>query len=112
MANIRQAKVESLLVKDISGILQREVAGWGVSEMVTVTRVRISTDLSHAKVYVSIFPGNRTHEIIDVLRQKATWIRGEAGKALGKQLRIVPELVFLVDDSLDYADRIDELLKK
>jgi ribosome-binding factor A len=112
MASIRQAKVESLLTRELSNILQRDVAGWGVHEMVTLTVVRISPDLSYARVYLSIFPNQRPNEVLEIIRHKVSYIRGVAGKILGQQLRVVPELVFLIDDSLDYAERIDELLNK
>lgn len=79
--------------------------------MVTVTTVRVSPDLSYAKVYVSIFPSERIEATMNSLNDKNKMIRFILGKKVGKQMRIIPELRFFVDDSLDYIEKIDELLK-
>ena len=79
--------------------------------MLSVTAVRVSPDLSYAKIYVSIFPSERVEAVMKSLEEKNKSIRFILGKKVGKQLRIVPELRFFVDDSLDYIDKIDELLK-
>lgn len=80
--------------------------------MISVTNVRISPDLSVARVYISIFPSSKAEEVFNILENTGKSIRGELGKRVSKQLRIVPELVFKIDDSLDYVEKIDELLKK
>jgi ribosome-binding factor A len=80
--------------------------------MISVTSVRISPDLSVARVYISIFPSSKAEEVFNILENTGKSIRGELGKRVSKQLRIVPELVFKIDDSLDYVEKIDELLKK
>ena len=77
----------------------------------SVTAVRVSPDLSYAKIYVSIFPSERVEAVMKSLEEKNKSIRFILGKKVGKQMRIVPELRFFVDDSLDYIDKIDELLK-
>lgn len=110
MATIRQNKVESLLKKDLGAILQQHGRDLGISEMVTVTTIRISPDLSYAKVYISIFPSNNAQEVLKKLGKQSATVRGILGKKIGKQVRIVPDLGFYIDDSLDYAERIDELL--
>ena len=79
--------------------------------MLSVTGVRVSPDLSYAKIYVSIFPSERVEAVMKSLEEKNKSIRFILGKKVGKQMRIVPELRFFVDDSLDYIDKIDELLK-
>ena len=79
--------------------------------MLSVTAVRVSPDLSYAKIYVSIFPSERVEAVMKSLEEKNKSIRFILGKKVGKQMRIVPELRFFVDDSLDYIDKIDELLK-
>ncbi len=112
MSGIRQEKVESLLKRDLSTIFQAETRGFGINEMVSVTVIRISPDLSFAKVYLSVFPSKNASTVIAVVRKNASFIRGILGKKIGKQVRIIPELAFHVDDSLDYSERIDELLKK
>ena len=79
--------------------------------MLSVTAVRVSPDLSYAKIYVSIFPSERVEAVMKSLEEKNKSIRFILGKKVGKQMCIVPELRFFVDDSLDYIDKIDELLK-
>lgn len=80
--------------------------------MVTVSEVRVSPDLSLAKTYVSIFPSAKAEEVMKLLNDNVKALRGELGHLVAKQLRIVPEIVFYLDTSLDYAEHIDELLKK
>ncbi len=80
--------------------------------LVTVSEVRVSPDLSVAKVYVSIFPSEKQEPVMALLEENNKALRGELGHVVGKQLRIVPELVFYLDTSLDYAQHIEELLKK
>ena len=74
--------------------------------------VRISPDMSIARVYLSVFPSERSQEIVKNINDNMKSIRYELGTRVRHQLRIIPELKFFVDDSLDYAERIDELLKK
>ena len=80
--------------------------------LVSVTRVRVSPDLSICTAYLSIFPSDKGDEILENIRKNEKSIRFELGTRVGKQLRIVPEVRFFIDDSLDYIEHIDELLKK
>ena len=80
--------------------------------MVSVTRTKISPDLSVCTAYLSVFPSERGEEIIKNINANDKTIRYELGTRVRHQLRIIPELRFFIDDSLDYIDRIDELLKK
>ena len=79
--------------------------------LVSVTSVRVSPDLSIARAYISVFPSERGGEIVKNLSGNMRAIRFELGGRLRHQLRIIPELKFFLDDSLDYLERIDELLK-
>ena len=111
-ATTRQLKVARELQKDLAEIIRSKgMAAFG-GAMVTVSEVRISPDLSVARVYVSIFPSVKAEEVMKVLQENVKAYRGELGRIVAKQLRIVPELVFYLDTSLDYAEHIDELLKK
>ena len=111
MQETRQNKVARLLQKELSLIFQQQTrATHGV--MVSVTRVRVSPDLSVCTAYLSIFPPARAEEIMDNIRANDKTIRYELGTRIRHQLRIVPELRFFIDDSLDYIEHIDELLKK
>jgi ribosome-binding factor A len=78
----------------------------------TVSEVRVSPDLSIAKVYVSIFPSSKQEEVMKILEENNRQLRGELGRQVAKQLRIVPELDFYLDTTLDYVEHIEELLKK
>ena len=108
----RQLKVAREIQKDLAEIIRAKgMAAWG-GAMVTVSEVRISPDLSVAKVYVSIFPSEKQSAVMGSLQDQNRILRGELGRKVGKQLRIVPDLAFYLDTSIDYAEHIDELLKK
>ena len=110
METTRQQKIARLIQKELGDIFQKQTqATHGV--LVSVSAVRISPDLSIAKGYLSIFPSERAQEILNNINANARQIRYDLGKRVRFQLRIIPELKFLIDDSLDYLDHIDELLK-
>ncbi len=111
MASIRQNKVARLLQKELSDIFQREGRNLFPGKMVTITVVRVTQDLSIARVYLSIFPGENNEKVIADISLQGKHIRHELGNRVRHQLRIVPELQFYIDDSLDYVENIDELLK-
>ena len=111
METTRQNKIARLIQKELSEIfLLQTRAMSGV--LVSVSVVRISPDMSYARVYLSIFPSERSEEIVKNINDNMKSIRFELGNRVRHQLRIIPELKFFVDDSLDYAAHIDELLKK
>ena len=111
-ASTRQLKVGREIQKDLAEIIRSKgMAAFG-GAMVTVSEGRVSPDLSVAKVYVSIFPSEKQESVMDTLQQNLKSYRGELGRQVGRQLRIVPDLVFYLDTSLDYAEHIEELLKK
>ena len=111
MQETRQNKIARLLQKELSVIFQEQTRSMhGV--MVSVTRVRISPDLSICTAHLSIFPSERGEEILNNIEQNNKSIRYTLGQRMRNQLRIIPELRFFIDDSLDYIEHIDELLKK
>ena len=110
MESTRQKKVARLLQKEISQILQQKTTELG-GKMITVTIVRMSPDLSLAKIYLSFFPFNKNEDPLIPLREHTSQIRHELGNKVRNQLRIVPELAFFIDDSLDYIEKIENLLK-
>lgn len=112
MDSTRQQKISRLLQKDLGEILMQLDKSILKGKMITVTTVRVSPDLSLAKVYLSIFPSGEANLFLDELRHHVKHIRNLLGQRVRNQLRIVPEIAFFIDDSLDYVDRIDELLKK
>ena len=109
METTRQQKIARLIQKELGDIFQKQTqATHGV--LVSVSAVRISPDLSIAKGYLSIFPSERAQEILNNINANARQIRYDLGKRVRFQLRIIPELKFFIDDSLDYLDHIDALL--
>ena len=111
MDSVRQNKVSRLIQRDLSEMFQKECKEYTEGAMLSVTAVRVSPALSYAKVYLSIFPSALAEKTMDTLNEKNKSIRFVLGKKVGKQMRIIPELRFFVDDSLDYIDKIDQLLK-
>ncbi len=112
METIRQSKVGRLLQKELGQYFQKEGVVLAPGAMITVTTVRMSPDLGSAKVYLSFFPSGKANEAIEEITKTARSIRYNLGKIVRHQLRVIPELFFFLDDSLDYLDNIDELLKK
>ena len=110
MDSTRQNKISRLIQKELSEILlrlQKETRGI----MVSVSAVRVSPDLGIAKAYLSVFPSAKGAEVVEMLNKSTKSIRFELGNRVRHQLRIIPELRFYLDDSLDYIENIDNLLK-
>lgn len=111
MQETRQNRISRLLQKELSLIFQSQTRMMhGV--MVSVTRVKISPDLSICTAYLSVFPSEKAEEILNAVTMNQATIRYDIGQKVRNQLRIIPEFRFFIDDSLDYIDHIDELLKK
>lgn len=111
METTRQAKIARLIQKELSEILRLQTAKThGI--IISVSAVRISPDLSIAKAYLSVFPSAKAPEILENLTRNAKTIRYDLGQKVRFQLRKVPELAFYLDDSLDYIENIDNLLKE
>jgi ribosome-binding factor A len=112
MDSIRQNKVSRLIQKELAEIFQHLSREHFRGKLISVTVVRVSKDLSVAKIYLSIFPSEGTDEMMKLIKQLSPQIRGLLGNKVGKQLRIIPELAFFIDDSLDYIDNIGNILNK
>lgn len=108
----RQLKVSRELQRDLAEIIRSRGMAFYGGAMVTVSEVRISPDLSIAKVFVSIFPSEKQQAVMSKLEEDKKAVRGELGRKVRSQLRIVPEIDWYLDTTLDYAEHIDELLKK
>ena len=111
METTRQNKISRLIQKELSEIFLLQTKSMN-GVLVSVSAVRITPDMSIARVYLSVFPSERSQEIVKNINDNMKSIRYELGTRVRHLLRIIPELKFFVDDSLDYAERIDELLKK
>ena len=110
METKRQQKINRLIQKELSEIFLLETKKTS-GVLVSVTNVRVSPDLGMAHAYLSIFPSEKGDELVKNINENVKAVRFELGKRVGKQLRIIPELVFHLDDSLDYIENIDSLLK-
>lgn len=110
MDTTRQKKIARLIQKDLSTIFQEQTRKTH-GLLVSVSVVRVSPDLSLAKAYLSVFPSERAQEVIDNVNAQSAAIRYKLGTLERHQLRIIPDLKFFIDDSLDYVERIDALLK-
>ncbi|MCD7969485.1 MAG: 30S ribosome-binding factor RbfA [Alistipes sp.] len=112
METTRQQKVGRQIQKDISEIFIKEAAGIFAGAMVTVTAVRMTPDLGIARVYLSVFPFGRRDEVMKAVEQNSRTIRRALGVRVRNQLKLVPELEFFIDDSLEYIQNIENLLKE
>lgn len=111
MESTRQQKISKLLMKDLGELFQKEIPeSIGSRAMITVTKVSVTRDLSLARVYLSIFAAPNKDEVLTNIRKSTKTVRLMLGKRIKNQVRTIPELIFEVDDSLDYIERIDELL--
>ncbi len=112
MESNRQQKIARQIQKDISDIFLKEASGVIRGTMVSVTKVRVSPDLGFARIFISVFPFDKNQEILRKLTDNISLVRKALGNRVRSQLRIVPEIVFSVDDSLEYIENIDKLLKE
>ena len=110
METTRQNKISRLLQKELSEIFLLQTKSMH-GTLVSVSAVRISPDMSIARVYLSVFPSEKAEEMVKNINDNMKSIRYELGTRVRYQLRIIPELKFFVDDSLDYIEKIDSLLK-
>ncbi|RUA25682.1 MAG: 30S ribosome-binding factor RbfA [Bacteroidetes bacterium] len=111
MESTRQQKLSKLIMKDLGELFRKEIPeSIGSRAMITVTKVSITRDFSLARVYLSIFAAPNKDEVLTTIRKSTKTIRMMLGKKIKNQVRIIPELIFEMDDSLDYIERIDELL--
>lgn len=110
METTRQQKISRLIQKELGDIFLLQTKAMG-GVLISVSEVRVTPDLGIATVYLSIFPDNKREELLPAITANTKDIRFELGKRMRHQLRIIPELKFFIDESLDYAARIDSLLK-
>ena len=112
METTRQKKISKLLQKDLAEILQKKIkkeGNYGI--LLSVTKVSVTVDFSVAKIFLSIFPSEMSKQILDEVEKMSSRIRHEVAQKAKKQLRKVPELLFFLDDSLDYIEKIEDSLK-
>lgn len=112
MESVRQSKVAKLIQKELAEIFRANSKKLFDGAFITVTVVRISPDLGNAKIYLSIMATKDVNALFKLVNEQKAYIRKMLGTNIGKQVRIIPELSFFIDDSYDYADKINQLLNK
>jgi ribosome-binding factor A len=111
METNRQKKIGGVIQKDLVDILQGEVRKNGITNLIiSVSKVTVTTDLSVATVHLSIFPQEKAAETLEGIKANSTLIKHDLSQRVRLQLRKVPNLVFFIDDSLDYIEKIDNAL--
>jgi len=111
MESTRQQKIARLIQKETGLIFQQECRELCQGALVTVTKAHVASDLSVARIYVSLFATSNKQGLLDHIRHHVKEIRHHLGNRVHNQLRIIPEIQFFLDDSLDYIENIDHLLK-
>ena len=109
MENTRLNRIERLLQKEL-GDMFIHVSSTFKGTILSVSEVRISPDLSVAKAYISVFPQSQSEYVIETLKNSSRSIRYELGKRIKNQVRVIPELIFKLDETLDKLENIDRLL--
>ena len=112
METTRQKKISRLILKDLSKIFQKESNQFIGNILVTITNVRVSPDLSVAKIYLSLFPSKTPQDSLSLLNKNKKYFRKLLGIELGSHIRIIPELIFYLDDSAEYFEEINRLIQK
>ncbi len=108
----RQNKISRLVQREMADILLQLNKSKYHGKLISVTIVRVTKDMGIARIYLSIYPSEFANEILSEIQMNGKSLRGELGRRIGKSVRIIPELEFYIDDSLDYIEHIDDLLHK
>ncbi|MDT0538652.1 MULTISPECIES: 30S ribosome-binding factor RbfA [Croceitalea] len=112
METQRQKKIAGIIQQDMAEVLQRAATDGGLKgTLISVSKVYVTSDLSIAKIYVSIFPNDKASELLEGMKSNEPLIKHELAQRTRNQLRRVPHLNFYIDDSLDYIDGIEKSLK-
>jgi len=112
MESQRQKKIASVLQRDLVEVLQGAATQGGMKGiLISVSKVNVTVDLSIAKVYLSIFPIDKGAQLLEGIKSNAPLIKHELSQRTKHQLRRMPQLIFYIDDSLEYIDQIEKSLK-
>tara|TARA_B100001758_G_scaffold247728_1_gene266824 strand:- start:4150 stop:4488 length:339 start_codon:yes stop_codon:yes gene_type:complete len=112
MESTRQKKISRLIQKEMALQFQRKELPICNNAIVSITEVKVSADLKYAKLFVSIYPSDQPLEEIKLMNQKQYLIRKKLAEKIKKQVRVIPELRFFLDDSISYSEEIERLLNK
>lgn len=111
MDSKRQHKYSKLILRDLAEIFQHDYRDSFGPALVTLTGVEVSPDLAIASVYVSVLPNSERDQVMETLGHRKSHIRGELGRRIGKQARIIPDLRFFLDETEEQASEMDKLFK-
>jgi len=112
MESDRQKKINSVLQKDLSSIIQGRLRVYGAPNLiVSVTKAKVSPDLLNVKLYVSVFPFSKSNSVLKLLNRDKNKIKNSLGSLMKDQLRRIPEPFFFLDDSLDYIEKVEKEIK-
>lgn len=106
----RQLKFSNLIKEELSRIFTLQFSAEFSGKLVTITDVAMSPDLGLARVYISVFPIKHAEELLEVINSGKSKVRGALGRAIGSQVRVIPELAFFLDATAENADRMDKLI--
>ena len=106
----RQQKIARQIQKDMADIFAHELSGKLRGVMTTVTTVRVSPDFGYAKIYVSVFPFGEAQRVMQTLEEESRLVRRSLGQRIRHQLKVVPEVQFFLDDSLEYIENIERAM--
>jgi len=112
MESTRQQKYSKLILKELSDIFLHDTKGLFGNAFITVTTVRVSPDLGIAKVYLSFMMVENKQEMLTMILKQTKPIRKMLGNRIGKQARVIPDLNFYIDDTMDYANKMNEIFSK
>ena len=112
MESKRQQKFAGVIQKDLAEIFQREGMNFLPNVLVTITKVRVTSDLALARVYLSFFNSNNTILALNTVKAHASEIRYKLGSRIKDQARMVPQLEFFIDDTSDYVEHLDKIFDK
>ncbi|WOK06079.1 30S ribosome-binding factor RbfA [Imperialibacter roseus] len=110
MESTRQQKYARLIQKELGEIFQRDTKHMFGKAFITITLVKMSPDLGFAKVYLSIFMAEDRNEMLAQINERKSQVRKLLGQRIGKQVRIIPEIAFFIDDTEDHAHKMDSLI--
>ncbi len=110
MESTRQQKYARLIQKELGEIFQRDTKHMFGKAFITITLVKMSPDLGFAKVYLSIFMAEDRNEMLTQINERKSQVRKLLGQRIGKQVRIIPEIAFFIDDTEDHAHKMDSLI--
>jgi ribosome-binding factor A len=112
MDSRRQQKIGGLIREEFSALLNRDYKGFFGKGLISVTNVKVTTDLSIARFYLSMLNVDDKEEVLEKFRHQTNELRGKLGEKLRHQLRKIPEIEFYIDDTLDYVFKMEELFKE